>query len=191
MSQKKVFVLVVALLAGACSDSGEENASEIVAESPATTAPEAGSKPGRSDGQTIKLQGPVSISYKIIGAPIVGQAVAVDLQIVSNVGAQAITLTYRVNDTTAMQFPEAQPPSVSMAATDSAEPQTQQVRIIPLREGRLFLNVSASVETDGGTISTVTAIPIQVGPAARQQQENGTVTTDENGEAIRVLSGES
>ena len=191
MSQKKVFVLVVALLAGACSDSGEENASEIVAESPATTAPEAGSKPGRSDGQTIKLQGPVSISYKIIGAPIVGQAVAVDLQIVSNVGAQAITLTYRVNDTTAMQFPEAQPPSVSMAATDSAEPQTQQVRIIPLREGRLFLNVSASVETDGGTVSTVTAIPIQVGPAVRQQQENGTVTADENGEAIRVLSGES
>ena len=191
MSQKKVFVLVVALLAGACSDSGEENASEIVAESPATTAPEAGSKPGRSDGQTIKLQGPVSISYKIIGAPIVGQAVAVDLQIVSNVGAQAITLTYRVNDTTAMQFPEAQPPSVSMAATDSAEPQTQQVRIIPLREGRLFLNVSASIETDGGTISTVTAIPIQVGSAVRQPQEDGTVTTDENGEAIRVLSGES
>ncbi len=191
MSQKKVFVLVVALLAGACSDSGEENASEIVAESPATTAPEAGSKPGRSDGQTIKLQGPVSISYKIIGAPIVGQAVAVDLQIVSNVGAQAITLTYRVNDTTAMQFPEAQPPSVSMAATDSAEPQTQQVRIIPLREGRLFLNVSASIETDGGTISTVTAIPIQVGSAVRQPQESGTVTTDENGEAIRVLSGES
>jgi hypothetical protein len=191
MSQKKVFVLVVALLAGACSDSGEENASEIVAESPATTAPEAGSKPGRSDGQTIKLQGPVSISYKIIGAPIVGQAVAVDLQIVSNVGAQAITLTYRVNDTTAMQFPEAQPPSVSMAATDSAEPQTQQVRIIPLREGRLFLNVSASIETDGGTVSTVTAIPIQVGSAVRQPQEDGTVTTDENGEAIRVLSGES
>ncbi|MDX2410626.1 MAG: hypothetical protein QNK16_01235, partial [Woeseiaceae bacterium] len=120
-----------------------------------------------------------------------GQAVAVELQVVSNVGAQAITLTYRVNDTTAMQFPEAQPPSVSMAATDSAEPQTQQVRIIPLREGRLFLNVSASIESDGGTISTVTAIPIQVGPAAQQQQDNSTVTTDENGEAIRVLSGES
>ena len=190
MSQKKVFVLVAALLAGACSDGGEENASEVVAESLATTAPEAGSKPGRSDGQTTKLHGPVSISYKIIGAPIIGQPVAVDLQVVSNVGAQAITLTYRVNDTTAMQFPEAQPPSVSMAATNSAEPQTQQVRIIPLREGRLFLNVSASVETDGGTVSTVTAIPIQVGPAVRQQQENGTVTADENGEAIRVLSGE-
>jgi hypothetical protein len=191
MSQKKLLVLVAALLAGACSNGGDENATEPVDEPLATTAPEASFKPGPSDGQTVKLQGPVSISYKIIGAPIVGQAVAVDLQVVSNVGAQAITLTYRVNDTTAMQFPEAQPPSVSMAATNSAKPQSQQVRIIPLREGRLFLNVSASIETDSGTISTVTAIPIQVGSAVRQPQENGTVTTDENGEAIRVLSGES
>lgn len=190
MSPKIVFVLVAALLAGACSDGVEENASEVVAESLAAKAPEVASKPGLAGGQTTKLHGPVSISYKIIGAPIIGQPVAVDLQVVSNVGAQAITLTYRINDTTAMQFPEAQPPSVSMAATNSAEPQTQQVRIIPLREGRLFLNVSASIETDGGTISTVTAIPIQVGSAARQQQQNGTVTVDEKGEAIRVLSGE-
>ncbi len=190
MSQKKVLVLVAALLAGACSNGGEENTGAVVAESPATAVPDVGAKPDRSNGRTVKLQGPVNISYKIIGAPIVGQAVAVDLQIVSNVGAQTITLTYRVNDTTAMQFPEAQPPSVTIAATNSAEPQTQQVRIIPLREGRLFLNVSASIETGGDTTSTVTAIPIQVGPAAPQQSENGTMAIDENGDAIRVLSGE-
>jgi len=78
-----------------------------------------------------------------------------------------------------------------MAETNNVEPQHQQIRVIPLREGRLFLNVSASLETDAGTISSVVAIPIQVGPAVRQQQEQGTVTTDEDGEAIRVLSGES
>ncbi|MDX2413353.1 MAG: hypothetical protein QNK16_12885, partial [Woeseiaceae bacterium] len=117
MSQKKVLVIVAALFAGACSNGSDENASEVVAEPLATTAPDASFKASPSDGQTVKLKGPVSISYKIVGAPIVGQAVAVELQVVSNVGAQAITLTYRVNDTTAMQFPEAQPPSVSMAAT--------------------------------------------------------------------------
>jgi hypothetical protein len=36
-------------------------------------------------------------------------------------------------------------------------------------------------------MSTVTAIPIQVGEAPREIQENGTATTDENGEAIRSL----
>jgi len=191
MSRKTFPVLVVALLVGACSDGSVENTDEVAAEAVATTAPDVSFKPGPSDSRTIKPQGPVSITYKIIGAPIVGQAVAIDLQVVSNVGPQAITLTYRVNDTTAMQFPEAQPPSVSMAASNKLEPLFQQVRVIPLREGRLFLNVSASMETEGGTVSTVTAIPIQVGPAVRQQQDSGTVTTDEDGEAIRVLSGES
>ena len=191
MSRKTFPVLVATLLVGACSDGSVENTDEVAAEAVATTAPDVSFKARPSDGRTIKPQGPVSISYKIIGAPIVGQAVAIDLQVVSNVGPQAITLTYRVNDTTAMQFPEAQPPSVSIAASNKLEPLFQQVRVIPLREGRLFLNVSASMETEGGTVSTVTAIPIQVGPAVRQQQESGTVTTDEDGEAIRVLSGES
>ena len=191
MSRKTLPVLVAALLVGACDDDSIESSSDDVAEPVATTAPDVSFKPGPSDGRTVKPQGPVSIRYKIVGVPIVGQAVAVDLQVVSNVGPQAITLTYRVNDTTAMQFPEAQPPKVSMAASNDKEPLFQQVRVIPLREGRLFLNVSASMETDGGTVSTVTAIPIQVGPAVRQQQESGTVTTDEDGEAIRVLSGES
>jgi len=191
MSQKTFPVIVAALLIGACSDSSVENASEVVAEPDASKVSDVSFKSSPSDGRTIKPQGPVSITYKIIGVPIVGQAVAIDLQVVSNIGPQAITLTYRVNDTTAMQFPEAQPPSVSMAATNNVEPQNQQVRVIPLREGRLFLNVSASLDTDAGTISSVVAIPIQVGAAIRQQQEQGKVTTDEDGEAIRVLSGES
>jgi len=191
MSQKTFPVIVAALLIGACSDSSVENASEVVAEPDASKVSDVSFKSSPSDCRTIKPQGPVSITYKIIGVPIVGQAVAIDLQVVSNIGPQAITLTYRVNDTTAMQFPEAQPPSVSMAAKNNVEPQNQQVRVIPLREGRLFLNVSASLDTDAGTISSVVAIPIQVGAAIRQQQEQGKVTTDEDGEAIRVLSGES
>jgi hypothetical protein len=61
------------------------------------------------------------------------------------------------------------------------------VRVIPLREGRLYLNVAAEVETESGSFSSVTAVPIQVGPAVRELQENGVVTTDENGELIRTL----
>ena len=63
----------------------------------------------------------------------------------------------------------------------------QQVTVIPMREGRLYLNVSASVETETGSMSTVTAIPIQVGDAPRELQDHGELTTDESGEAIRVL----
>ena len=54
-------------------------------------------------------------------------------------------------------------------------------------KGVLFLNVSVSIETDDGTMSSVTAIPIQVGAAPRQAQDNGELVTDEDGEQVRSL----
>lgn len=155
------------------------------------TAPQVGFKPGPGSDHTVKPQGPVQISYRIVGTPIVGQPVAIDLQVQSVLGPQAVTLSYRINDATAMQFPDAQPASVSIAPSADASPSLQQVRVIPLREGRLYLNVSADVEQSDGTYSTVAAIPIQVGGApVRAPQEHGTVTTDEGGEQVRVLQGE-
>jgi len=170
-------VLTMVALAG-CSD----------AEAPGS---ETGVAPAAKAAHTVKPQSPVQIAYRIIGTPIVGQPVAVDLQLTSMMGPQEVKLSYRINDSTAMQFPEAQPPSVSLAPGADESSGYQQVRVIPLREGRLFLNVSAEIQTDDGTMSTVTAIPIQVGASSiREPQQNGIETTDENGDAIRVLRGE-
>jgi hypothetical protein len=136
---------------------------------------------------TAKPQGPVIIDYRIIGAPIVGQPLGIDIEVRSLLGPQQITLSYRINDSTAMEFSAAQPAQVTIAPSSAATPSLQQVRLVPLREGRLFLNVVASVEVDGSTMSTAMAIPIQVGAAARQIEENGTLGTDESGAAIRSL----
>ena len=86
-----------------------------------------------------------------------------------------------------MQFYEAQPASVSIAPSNADAPSVQEVRVVPMREGRLFLNVTAIIETDDGSMSTVMAVPIQVGAARRQVQQNGEVMTDENGELIHSL----
>jgi len=87
-----------------------------------------------------------------------------------------------------MQLPESQSMTVSISPSDNEGRGAQQVTVIPLREGRLYLNVSAAFETESGSVSSVTAIPIQVGPAApRVILENGTVTIDENGELIRTM----
>jgi hypothetical protein len=138
--------------------------------------------------RTSKVQSPVQIEYNVIGTPIVGQAVAVDLKLKSSLGAQPYKISFRVNDPTAMQFPESQSATVSISPPAGDERSSQQVRVIPLREGRLYLNVAAVIETDSGTMQTVTAVPIQVGPAApRQILENGTVTQDEDGNLIRSL----
>ena len=66
----------------------------------------------------------------------------------------------------------------------------QQVTVIPQRDGRLYLNVGASVETESGSMSSTMAIPIQVGSGARELQEDGELQLDENGEAVRVLTVE-
>lgn len=136
---------------------------------------------------TAKPQGPVKIDYRIIGTPMVGQPLAIDIAVISLVGEQPVSLRYRINDSTAMELTEAQPAEVAVLPNADGEPTVQQVRIVPLREGRLFLNVSASVAVEGGTISSAIAIPVQVGSAPRQTESNGTVITDEQGEAIHSL----
>jgi len=169
MNRATVFVLTILLAAGCSNGSVEEPDNEAAV------------------AHTTKPQLPVTISYKIIGTPVVGQPVGIDLQVQSALGPQEISLSYRVNDMTAMQFNEAQPEQVSIAPTNDKEPSLLQVRVIPMREGRLFLNVSATVETESGSMSTVTAIPIEVAVAPRPIQENGELMIDENGESIRSL----
>ena len=154
-------------------------------ENPAPTLVD--SKSDSPSSYTHKPQGPVAIEYRIIGAPIVGQPLAIDIEVRSLMGAQEITLSYRINDSTALEFTEAQPEQLTLAPSNDPAPVVQQVRLVPLREGRVFLNVSASVDADGSTLSTAIAIPVQVGAAPRQTEENGTLTTDESGEAVHSL----
>ena len=56
-----------------------------------------------------------------------------------------------------------------------------------MREGRLYLNVAAQIETDTGSWSSVMAVPIEVSVGPRESQENGVVASDENGELTREL----
>ena len=187
MKRSKISGLMLcALFATGC---GNGNVEESDAETTvANNVPKVTFTPGPSNNHTVKPQGPVTISYRIIGTPIVGQTVALDLQFESAFGNQPFEVSYRVNDPTALQLPESQSMTVSISPSDSEGRSAQQVTVIPLREGRLYLNVAAVFETESGSVSTVTAIPIQVGPAApRVILENGTVKTDENGQLIRTL----
>ena len=177
--KRAIFPVLAMLTIAACGNG--------TVEAPASDATAKGAAPVAATGHTEKAQGPVQIEYKIIGIPIVGQPVGIDLEVTSKIGPQEMTLSYRVNDSTAMQFSETQLDRVTLAATRDERPSLQQVQVIPLREGRLFLNVSVSIETDDGTMSSVTAIPIQVGAAPRQAQDNGELVTDEDGEQVRSL----
>ena len=190
MNRAMLLIGLTAFLLAACGNGGVADTAppaEPQTQDVAAPPPKVAFTPGESTMTTTKLKGPVQISYRIIGEPIVGQPVAIDLRFQSSLGSQPFNVSYRINDATALELPQAQPAKLTIAPSKGAEFAAQQVTVVPMREGRLYLNVSAQVQTDTGSISSVTAVPIQVGQAPRELLDNGTVTTDENGELIRSL----
>ena len=194
---RTITVLAVAALACvACSNSDVDESTSGTDTTLAETTTDVNVKPEPSfDGTIAKRGAPFTVSYNVIGTPIVGSPVTVDLRVTSTLGSHPVKVSYRINDASAMRFHEAQPSEVEMTPNARKDFVEQQVTVIPQREGRLYLNVGASVETENGSKSSVMAIPIQVGSDGRTLdenglEENGEVQLDENGEAIRVLTNE-
>ncbi len=154
MNRLPVMIIAAAFVSlAACSETTTDSAPQAAADDLAPTSLDTTS------------QNPVAIDYRIIGTPIVGQPLAIDIEVRSLLGPQPITLRYRINDSTAMELGESQPAQVSLAPMADDAPTVQQVRLVPLREGRLFLNVAASIEVESGQVSSAIAIPVQVGAA--------------------------
>lgn len=145
------FVLILA----ACSGESPE------APAPVADKPDAAPLPA----SVCKLTAPVDIDYSIMGNPIVGQPVGVNVRVSTPLDDRPIILNYRVSEVGSMTFPESQAASSELLPLATSELRSQQVTVIPQREGRLFLVVSAEVETDTGTVMKSMSIPIQVGRA--------------------------
>ena len=181
-----LFLAVAAIAVAACGSSGSDAADNASAGTTDTPAP---IEPKINDdlNLTTKPQGPVRFSYRVIGTPVVGQPVTIDLRVESNVGDVPIKLSYQSNDTTAMTFPETQVREVSVGFVDDERLSSQQVTVIPAREGRLFLNVTATLQMESGTMQTAQAIPLQVGAAPRDLTPTVPTTTDEDGNQLREM----
>lgn len=193
MMQMRTYLISAVAVFGltACGAGHVEESAAVQEVEIEKTAPQVTFKPsGEYDGTVAKPGAPYSIGYRIIGTPIVGSPVTVDLRVISALGSRPATISYRINDATAMLLAESQPDSVYLEPAANETTFAQQVTVIPQRDGRLYLNVNVSLQTDSGTVSTASAIPIQVGSGTRRLQENGEVGIDENGEAVRVLSSE-
>lgn len=180
-------VFLASIVMAACGNSVVEQSSAVEEVEVSNDAPIVTFTPKSDTVSSGKPSGPITVAYRIIGKPVVGQPVAIDLRVSSTLGPQPINIGYRINDATAMQLAKSQPETVSLAPNSEDRMGVQQVRVVPMREGRLYLNVSASVETENGSMSTVTAIPIQVGDAIRTLSENGELQTDAEGNQIRVM----
>lgn len=137
-----------------------------------------------SGGVTGEPAAPIRLRYNVLGNPIVGQPVGISLEIHAAIEGEQIIVHYRINDTSAMQFPESQASSVTFRATRTDEPQIEQVTVVPQREGRLFLNVSAEIERPEGSVFKSLAIPIQVAAAPSPADVNGESVGGSDGKAV-------
>jgi hypothetical protein len=179
--------MVLATLAfAACQDAnqGVERASDTAA------APEVAAQAADAEASASKPTAPIAIDYTVVGTPVVGQPVSINLEVSSMLPGRAVTLNYRINDARNLVFPQAQAQRVALGVLGDSDRAAQQVIVVPQREGRLYLNVSAEVETEQGTLLKSMAIPIQVGSAPRELQTNGEVSQDADGEAIVSMPGD-
>ena len=171
-----IFSLIIPLAVtslAACSDKAP--ATEPAAKPVAAVAGNASRSPG-------KPSAPISLEYEVLGKAIVGLPVAINVRINAAKDSGPVTVQYSINDSSALRFQEGQVERLAIA--DAAGNNMQQVAVVPQREGRLYVNVSAEVETPGGTMIKSMAIPIQVGSAPQQPQINGELQEGPDGETV-------
>jgi hypothetical protein len=176
-------VFCVCALTACQSDSKNVTGAETLSEQ--TTAVMR-SKPASIDAPRMLLRkplAPISIDYEIIGTPVIGIPLSINVKISSTLN-QPIRMNYRIIDTTSLMFADAQAQSTSLILVDAEAFATEQITVVPQREGRLYLNVSAEIETQVGMMAKVMAIPIQVGSLQPALLLNGTITIGKDGEGL-------
>jgi len=123
---------------------------------------------------------PVEISYEVIGKAIVGVPVSINVTVTSPSGP--LQVHYSINDQSALVFQDGQVERLEIV--DPSTGSLQQLTVIPLREGRLYVNVSAEVQAPMGSLIRSMAIPIKVGSAPKALPVNGELKQDADGDAV-------
>lgn len=130
------------------------------------------------------------VDYRIVGTPVVGSPVSIDLEIDSTLGDEPVEIGYQIPDPSALAVDEAQPRTLTRAPLAGERRIRERVTVTPQREGRLFINVRTSRSNDDGSASTMISIPIHVGNVDTSLQEHGQLETDDEGETTRVLNSD-
>lgn len=175
-----ITTLIALALAGCGGSTGPDESAAVVKGEPEHAAAQTPSSPGSL----------FRVDYEIIGTPVVGSPVSIDLEIVSAFGDEPVDLAFRIPDATALTMDAAQPRDLRRTPAAEDRRIRERVTVIPQREGRLFINVSASRTDDAGSLTSAISIPIHVGTIDTSIREQGELQTNENGETTRVLTSD-
>jgi len=173
------FAALAMMLIGisACQDSGSPNDAAQPAADSGKSAPTVADAPANSPG---KPTAPIDISYEVIGNAIVGSPVSINVIVTSAAGP--VNVQYSIVDSSAMMFQTGQVQRLEIA--DPSLGNVQQLSVIPQREGRVYINVSAEIQAPDGLRIRSIAIPIKVGRAPVEASVNGEVVEGPDGETV-------
>jgi len=179
--KKPTVIAAVALMfigVSACQggNSGPNAANQAAADTSKSASPATDSN-SASPG---KPTAPISISYEVIGNAIVGFPVSINVVVTSAAGP--VNVQYSIIDGSALMFQSGQVERLKIA--DPSSGSVQQLAVIPQREGRVYVNVSAEVETADGSMIRSMAIPIKVGSAPEEAAINGELVEGPDGETV-------
>ena len=173
----------VGLALAACGADTKAPDSDVVAEKDAV-AESVARTPGSSPGTMFDL------AYDVVGTPIVGSPVSIDLVINSALGDEEVEVAYQIPDPSALIMDDAQPRMLRRAPLAGERLIRERVTVVPQREGRLFINIRATRAAGDGSNSTMISIPIHVGNVDTSLIEQGELETNDEGETTRVLTSE-
>ena len=180
MNFRTIAMLVTAALTLAACGNGGGGESAPASEAVTAAKPAPGGNATASPG---KPTAPIDLKYEIVGNPIVGNPVLINIEVRSSAGP--VRLAYSINDTSALVFQPGQVERLEIA--DPSLGGSQQLSVVPQREGRLYVNVSAEVDAPGGSMIRSMAIPIRVGAAPERPSANGELTEAPGGESVISL----
>ena len=175
-------LILLASLAAGCADKAEDSA-----EAPVAATPLPSEAPAQTPGSAGNLY---RFDYEIIGTPVVGSPVSIDLAITSASGDETVDLAFRIPDATALVMDAAQPSDLRRAPSSDDLVIRERVTVIPQREGRLFINVSASRSGETGSRTSTIAIPIHVGNIDTSISQQGESRTSDDGESTGAPTSE-
>ncbi len=121
---------------------------------------------------------PIDLRYSVLGEPEVGSPLEIALD-VGTALTGPVTLSLRPKD--GLVLGTNQQASMDLAGAAAAQApgettETRRITVIPQAEGRSYLVVNVTVQTDAGPQTKVMSIPVQVGALPPRMQSNGTVT---------------
>ena len=184
MNYKKSTILTTAAVlvigVSACENGGDSNE---VAPTAAENRAAAPAMQGTSTASPGKPTAPIDISYEVIGNAVVGTPVSINIVVTSDRGP--VSVRYSIVDNSALMFQSGQ--LERRKVLDPSSGSVQQLSVIPQREGRVYVNVSAEIPTADGLNIRSMSIPIQVGSAPDEPTPNGEMVEGPGGETVNSM----